>query len=177
MTARLAFAATLLASLWALPAHAQTFGEVEERRSTSRAYFVHVLPGEATLTVSVWGTVVLPGTYQVGVGTDLGEVLSLAGGPQLVPLRQVSDTDVSREVRVRLHRVQAGGRTVLYDATLDEMVASPEAYPVLAEGDVVEVQTRETEQRRRTWRDTATVASIAASGLVALLQVVYIIAR
>lgn len=174
MTARTAVFLLAAAAL-ATPLRAQTFGQVEERRSTSQAYFVHVLPGEATVVVSVWGTVQRPGTYEVSDGTDMGQVLSLAGGPVLAPLRQASDTDVVREVRVRLYRQDGPARTLLYDATLDEMVAAPAAYPTLRDGDVVEVQTSETEQRRWTWRDTATIGGLAASTLIALSQFILIV--
>ena len=157
------------------PLRAQTFGEVEQRRSTSQAYFVHVLPGEATVVVSVWGTVQRPGTYEVSAGMDMGEVLSLAGGPILAPIRQTTETDLTRETRVRLYRIDGAARTRLYDATLGEMVAAPAAYPTLAEGDVVEVTTFETERRRWTWRDTATLGGLAASALIAISQFVIII--
>lgn len=170
MTLRLVSLLAMLAGVWAPFASAQTFGEVEERRSTSQAYFVHVLPGEATVVVSVWGTVQRPGTYEVSAGTDMGEVLSLAGGPILAPLRQVADTDVDREVRVRLYRVAGEARTMLYDAPLAEMVSAPGAYPTLADGDVVEVQTNETELRRWTWRDSLTVGSLAVTTLSVVTQ-------
>ena len=168
-------AATALAAALAAPLRAQTFGEVEQRRSTSQAYFVHVLPGEATVVVSVWGTVLRPGTYEVSAGTDMGEVLSLAGGPTLAPLRQTSETDLAREIRVRLYRTDGATRTALYDATLDAMVAAPSAYPTLAEGDVVEVTTAETERRRWTWRDSATLGGLAASALIAVSQLIIIV--
>ena len=151
-----------------------TFGQVEERRSTSQAYFVHVLPGEATVVVSVWGTVPLPGTYEVSDGTDLGEILSLAGGPLFTPVRQTSEADLTREVRIRLYRQTGQSRALLYDATLEETVASPTAYPTLADGDVVEVTTAETERRRWTWRDTATIGGLAASAVIALSQFILI---
>ena len=167
--ARRAAALVLFAGL-AAPLAAQTFGQVEERRSTSQAYFVHVLPGEATVVVSVWGTVPRPGTYEVSAGMDMGEVLSLAGGPLLLPLRSTPEIAVTRDVRIRLYRQDGAARSLLYDATLADMVAAPTVYPVLAEGDVVEVQTSESERRRWSWRDTATIGGLAASGLIALSQ-------
>lgn len=164
-----------LVALASAPLRAQTFGQVEERRSTSQAYFVHVLPGEATVVASVWGTVQKPGTYEVSAGTDMGEVLSLAGGPTLAPIRQTSETDLTREVRIRLYRVAGEARTLLYDEPLETMVASLEGYPTLADGDVVEVTTSETERRRWTWRDTATVGGLVTSGLIALSQIFLIV--
>lgn len=164
-------AVLVLLALFSGPLRAQTFGQVEERRSTSRAYFVHVLPGEATVVASVWGTVQLPGTYEVSNGTDMGELLSLAGGPVFAPLRQSTELELERDVRVRLYRQDGMARTLAYDATLDEVVAAPEAYPVIQDGDIVEVTTAETERRRWTWRDTATVGSLVATGAITVLQV------
>lgn len=175
MICRLVALVAVSACVWTADAAAQTFGRVEDRQSTSQAYFVHFRTGEATVVVSVWGTVQRPGTYEVGAGTDMGEVLSLAGGPLLAPLRQGAEIDVERVVRVRLYRQTEGDRALLYDAPLDEMVAAPDAYPVLVDGDVVEVQTHETETRHWTWRDTATIAGLAASGLIALSQFILIV--
>ena len=159
----------------ATPPNGATFGQVEERRSTSQAYFVHVLPGEATVVVSVWGTVPRPGTYEVSNGMDMGQVLSLAGGPLGTPVREPDATEVDREVRIRLYRQAGTTRSMIYDATLEETVASPEAYPILADGDVVEVTTNETERRRWTWRDTATIGGLATSALIAISQVFLIL--
>ena len=72
--------------LLALPAflvEAQTFGEVEDRQTNVPSYYFHVLPGEGTMQVFVWGTVRAPGLYVVSDETGLDELLSLAGGPQL----------------------------------------------------------------------------------------------
>ena len=170
---RLILCAVLLLTL--RPAAAQTFGQVEERRSTSRAYFVHVLPGEATVVASVWGTVQLPGTYEVGDGTDMGQLLSLAGGPIFAPLRQSDEVELARQVRVQLYRQEGGARVLAYDEPLARVVASPDAYPVVRDGDIVEVTTYETERRRWTWRDSATVGSLVATGALTLLQVFLIV--
>lgn len=172
---RLASAAALL--LLAAPAFSQTFGQVEDRRSTSRNYFVHVLTGEATIVVSVWGTVPAPGTYEVGDGASLGDVLSLAGGPLLPTLQQISDTDITREIRVRLYRPGPTGRAMVYDRTVEEMVADADAYPVLLDGDVIEVTTTENIQRRWTWRDSAQLGSVGLSALVALTQIAILVTR
>ena len=71
-------------------------------------------------------------------------IRSLAHGPLFTPLRQTSETGVPRVVC--LYRRFALTWTLVHDATLEETVASPDAYPALA---VVEVTTSGTAERRR----------------------------
>lgn len=170
---RIASVAVLLAL--ATPALSQTFGQVEDRRSTSRNYFVHVLTGEATVVVSVWGSVPAPGAYEVGNGATLGDVLSLAGGPLLPTLQQITDTDISREIRVRVYRTGPTGRATIYDRTVEEMVADADPSPVLVDGDVIQVTTTENIQRRWSWRDTASLSGVGLSAVVALTQLVILL--
>jgi hypothetical protein len=165
----------LVLLLAALPATAQEFGRIDEIKNTSQAYFVHAVPGEATIRVFVWGTVRLPGTYEVGTASNLGDVLSLAGGPLLTPLRQTDAIDVDRTISIRLYRLEGDRRIVLYEAPLDEMVAATEPYPVLREGDVIEVQTDEVETRRWTWRETLTIVGAVATSVIAVSQLVNVV--
>ncbi len=171
------FALAALASvLFLAPAtSAQEFGRVDQIQNTSQGYFYHVIPGEATIKVYVWGTVRMPGTYEVSATADLGDVLSLAGGPQLTPLRQSDVLDVEREITIRVYRLDGQQRVLLYDHTLEEMVAATEVYPTLQEGDVVEVQTAETETRRWTWRETLTIVGAVATTVIATSQLIGVV--
>ena len=45
----------------------QSFGIAEDRQTNVPSYYFHVLPGEATIQVYVWGTVGAPGAYTVAV--------------------------------------------------------------------------------------------------------------
>ena len=149
----------------------QTFGTVEDRQTNAQGYYFHVLPGEATKEISVWGTVRLPGTYVVGAGANLGQVLSLAGGPLLGPLPDRT----RRTVTVRVYRQDGDARTLAYEAPMEQMVREPAAHPDLRTGDVVEVETRET--RSRDYRDTLAVVSSLGTLAVVILQVVALAVR
>ena len=158
----------VLLALPVLPTRAQTFGEVEDRQTNVPSYFFHVLPGEATMQVYVWGTVKAPGLYVVSNETDLGELLSLAGGPQLNALRN----NDRREVTIRLYRTEGAIRTVGYEALLEEMIAEPGEYPPLQDGDIVEVATHEIQGF--SWRDIFTVAGALAAVALAVERIVSI---
>ena len=156
----------VLLALPVLPTKAQTFGEVEDRDSNVPSYFFHVLPGEGTMQVFVWGTVRAPGLYVVSEETGLDELLSLAGGPQL---REIRNND-RREVTVRLYHTEGDARTVAYEALLEEMVAKPGAYPPLQEGDVIEVVVHDIQGFG--WRDLFSVAGAVAAVALAVERIV-----
>jgi len=158
----------VLLALPILPAKAQTFGEVEDRQTNAESYFFHVLPGESTMQVYVWGTVVEPGLYVVSEETDLGELLSLAGGPEL---KTINNND-RREVTIRLYRTEGGVRTIAYEALQEVMIAEPGAYPPLQDSDVVEVATRDI--KGFSWRDIFVVAGGLAAMALAVDRIISI---
>jgi hypothetical protein len=156
------------------PAFAQTdaaFGAVEDRQTNAQGYFFHVLPGEATKEISVWGTVRLPGTYVVGADAGLSEVLSLAGGPLLGPLPDRTQ----RHVTIRVYNGQGDARVLAYEAPLERMVRETAAHPPLRSGDVIEVETRET--RTRDYRDTLSILNSLGTIAVVVLQIVVLATR
>ncbi len=158
----------VLLAMSAPSTRAQTFGEVEDRQTNVPSYFFHVLPGESTMEVHVWGTVKAPGLYVVSAETDLGTLLSLAGGPQL---REIRNND-RREVTIRLYRTEGDARVVAYEAMLEELVAEPGEYPSLQDGDVIEVATHEIQGF--SWRDIFVVAGGLAAVALAVERIVSI---
>lgn len=114
--------------------------------------------------VYVWGAVKAPGVYEVGPDYDAQGILSLAGGPVVTPLRN----NQRREVVVRIYKAGSGQTDPVYEQPLDAFVQGAAAVPDLANGDVIEVETRD----RDGWttRDTLTVAGVTASGLLAITQ-------
>ncbi|MCH8960503.1 MAG: SLBB domain-containing protein, partial [Bacteroidetes bacterium] len=78
---RLLLYAFMLAFTATLPVQAQTFGRVGTMIAEGSSYHVFAKPGEATVQIQVLGNVKFPGIYEVGVGTDLGQLLALTGGP------------------------------------------------------------------------------------------------
>ncbi len=150
----------LLLCFLPLSLHAQTVGRVGNITTDGTAYHVFARPGEATVQVLVLGGVSSPGLYEVGAGTDLGQLLALTGGPAATSQRQ-SNQEI--RVTVRLFREEAGARTVRYEAPLEQMLASPATYPTLQDGDVFSVETVVIEHQGFAFRDVLTLLSTAAT--------------
>jgi hypothetical protein len=154
--------ALIALALMAGPATAQSFGRVETTNSNVSSYFFHVQPGAATVQVSVLGTVRSPGMYEVSDGTDLGQLMALAGGPLLSP----RERQQTREVTVRLFRQQSESRLLIYDAPLDDFVENAQSYPVMRDGDVLTVEV--VERRHFGWRDVFPIVGAIASVALAI---------
>ena len=161
------FLFVLLAAASLRPLAAQELRDTEARISTAPGYFTFFIPGERTTQVSVVGTVRLPGYYLVSNGTDLGELLALAGGPTIATL----STEVERTITIRLYRATSGGtRDAVYERTAEAFARDAEPYPVLIDGDTVEVTT--VERRRRSYRDTLTLVGGISTAVIAVIQIV-----
>lgn len=168
MTPRLLALALALAALGPAPsAGAQELRPTDERVSTAPGYFTYFLPGERTTQVSVLGTVRAPGFYVVSAGTDLSELLALAGGP----LIGATSPDVERTVTIRLYRATAGlSRELLYERTAEAFTRDAEGYPIVLDGDMLEVATFE--RHPWNWRDSLTVVGGTATVVIAAIQIV-----
>ena len=167
MTFRLALFALLAAATLAPAASAQTLRPTDVRVSTAPGYFTYFLPGERTTQATVLGTVRSPGLYLVSAGTDLGELLGLAGGPYAGPV----SNEVERTTTIRLYRAAEGGtREVIYERSQEAFARDATSYPVVIDGDTVEVTT--VERRLRTFRDTLTVVGGVATVIILALQIV-----
>ena len=159
--------AAVLAVLAAAPAFAQAeapegrLGRSEMILNTAPGYYVFHEPGEATVQVAVEGAVRNPGLYEVAVGTDLGRLLALSGGPAY----DVRQPDVDQRVEVRLFRPTRG---VIYATTLQDVLGNPDPYPALSEGDALAVDV--VSSRPFTWRDGLAVAG-AVSAVAFLIDV------
>ncbi|HEX8297830.1 MAG TPA: SLBB domain-containing protein [Rubricoccaceae bacterium] len=165
MTARLSLLTVLLVAAM-VPVAAQTLRPTDERISNAPGYFTYVLPGERTSQVTILGTVRAPGLYLVSNGTTLGELLGLAGGPFSGPL----SNEVERTVTIRLFRATAAGtREVIYERTDDAFARDADGYPIVLDGDTVEVTT--VERRLRTYRDTLAIVGGVATVVILVLQI------
>jgi hypothetical protein len=138
---------------------AQGFGRIQETQ-TNTASFFHAVPGEATVKVSVLGTVRVPGIYVVGAGTRLDELFAMSGGPT-----ERETPDISSDVAISLFREEGETRQLIYHELLQSMLNEPGMYPALAEGDVLMVQTNM--RRKFGWRDGLSV--MTAVGTLALI--------
>lgn len=137
-------------------------GRAELTENTSSTYFRFSAPGEATVQVHVQGAVEQPGLYEVGVGTDLGRLLALAGGPTY----DVRESSRRRTVEVRLFRPRAG-LAPIYATTLEDTATNPGVYPRLCEGDTMLIDV--VERQGFTWQAAATIAG-GISAVALLLQ-------
>jgi protein involved in polysaccharide export with SLBB domain len=156
-----------LAAASCRPALAQELRPLDERVSTAPGYFTYFLPGERTTQATVIGTVRAPGFYVVSAGTDLAELIALAGGPAIGAL----SSEIERTVTVRLYRASTGGtRELVYDRTVEAFASDGEGYPVVLDGDMVEVTTFE--KRRRSYRDTLTIIGGVSTAVIAVIQIV-----
>jgi protein involved in polysaccharide export with SLBB domain len=150
------------------PADAQGFGRVEETNSNV-AYFYHARPGQATVQISVWGTIPRPGIYEIPDTTDLDKLLTMAGGAPLQP--RTEDRDPVK-ITVRVYRPQSDAasgagndaesqsapRTMIFEAPLERMLAGKAQYPDLRDDDIVVVETVQPKEGF-SFRDVLSVAS------------------
>ena len=72
---------------------------------------------------------------------------------------------------VRIYRVESGNRVLTYEAELEQMVQAPSAYPILQDGDLVYVETKN--RRGFSLRDALTILGSAAAILVAVDRVFF----
>ena len=142
---------SVLAFSISLPVQAQDFGRVGKMLSQGTSYHVFAKPGEATVQVLVLGSVGAAGVYEVGVGTELDQLLALTGG---TPMARTETSKTS--VTVRLFREGGGRRDLVYEVSLERMLAEPDLYPPLQDGDVFTIETITTVRTRFGWRDVFT---------------------
>ena len=147
-------------------ARGQAFGRVEETKSNV-AYFYHAKPGEATVQVSVWGTIPRPGIYEIPDTTDLNKLLTMAGGAPLKPRREDRDDPT---ITVRVYRPEGGEKAQIFEANLDRMLQGTATYPALRDDDVVVVETVNPEDPFE-WRDLLSVTSTLASLTLLALRI------
>ncbi len=138
----------LLLASTSLPAQSYTGGG---------AYYYFARPGDRTVLVSLWGAVRLPGKYEVREGTDLADLLSIAGGP-------MTESETGRafqEIRVSISRSEASQRRIVFDMRYDSLLVYTGAFPVLQEGDIVNV--RNIVHERFNWRDAISITTAMAA--------------
>lgn len=125
------------------------------------AFYRHVEPGQATMRVNVWGDVNEPGQYEVQAGTDLLELLFLAGGPN----EGIERSNERRLTSVSLSRQTNAVWSMVFEAPLDDLTSFQQPYPPLQDGDALRVSIKST--RTFGWRDAFTI--VGALGTIALV--------
>ena len=109
---------------------------------SSVANYTFAQPGDFTILVSVWGDVGRSGRYEVPVDINIGELLSLAGGPG-ADLRGIVGADgYSRRqggtTIVRLSRLTGGeGRQIILELRIEDLLRLREKDVPLQDGDII----------------------------------------
>lgn len=141
---------------------------IDLSRASNAAYFNYTRPGDVSVIVNLWGTIRFPGRYELTRGSNLGDAVSLAGGP--------SDTgerpdEFDRIITVTLSRKGIGGREVIFQSELSQIVESNVNLPVLADDDVLYINTVSTS--RPSFRNIYLPAmNLVATGLLIVLRIV-----
>jgi len=135
-------------------AAAQAFGRVEETNSNV-AYFYHARPGEATVQVSVWGTIPKPGIYEVPDTTALDKLLTMAGG---APVKARQENRDPARITVRVYRPSPDGRSQIFESRLETLLEGNPRYPDFQDDDIVVVETVNPKPPF-TWRDVLSLTS------------------
>jgi hypothetical protein len=154
-------------SFWfvAAPAHGQSFGRVEQTQSNSKSYYYYVQQGMQSIQVSVLGMARNPGLYEVNQGTNMQQLLALAGGPNLDRTQSIN----RQKTTVQLLRPSVKGRTPLYQAPLETAAADTAAAIALKDGDVLTMDV--TEKRPFDWRDILTIVNVASILVLIVINV------
>ncbi len=140
------------------PTTAQSLDRLADTEA-SVAYYFYARPGDATVQVSVWGTIGNTGIYEVPTDTQLDKLLTMAGGAPIDTRQRGQDPD---DIRITLYRTgEDGDRTIVYEEPLEHLVQNPE-YPALQDDDILVVEL----ERARTpfrFRDVLGIVSSLAS--------------
>jgi hypothetical protein len=145
-------------------ATAQFIDDATDVHAEGAAYKIFARVGEPVIRVHVLSEAG-SGLYAVGTSTTLTELLALSGGASVGE----GTTEERRTVTVRLYRRGAeGGRAMIYEAELNEMLQEPHRHPSLDEGDVLSVET--TYQRRFDMLRTLQVVSGLSTVVLLVLR-------
>ena len=106
--------------------------------------------------------------YEVGSGTTLSELLSLAGGPLNEPFRELEE----RRQLVRHYHTANGERTLAYEAPVSEVLLESARQLPLNDGDVVEVVTFQRFRQRWTTQNTLTASATVGTLILVLIRVI-----
>ena len=145
-------------------ATAQSLDRLQELEANV-AYYSYARPGDATVQVSVWGTVGNTGLYEVPEDTRLDKLLTMAGGAPIDARQRGQDPD---DVRITLYRTgDDGSRTIVYEEPLENLVQNPE-YPALQDNDILVVELERARSPFRFRDILGIVSSLASLALLGL---------
>jgi len=141
------------------------------------ANYVFTQRGDVPMHVSVWGAVRLGGRYEIPDGTELGQLLSLAGGPGAdvrgfiaVADRGGRQQQLRGRTHIRVSRHTGGTNEIVLESRLDNLLEGDMRNFRLQDGDVVMI---DQVQRFNFW-DALGIVSVSAS-VILLLDRIFII--
>ena len=139
-------------------------------RASNAAYFNYTRTGDVSVIVNIWGTIRFPGRYELTRGSNLGDAISLAGGP--------SDTgerpdEFDRIITVSLSRKGITGREVIFQSELSQIVESNVNLPAMLDDDVLYINT--VSSSKANFRNIyLPVMNLVATGLLIVLRIIEI---
>jgi hypothetical protein len=141
------------------------------------ANYVFTQRGDLPIYVSVWGAVRFGGRYEIPDGTDLGQLLSLAGGPGADVRGFIVGVDFygrqsqgRGKTHIRVSRNMGGMNEVVLESRIDGLLKDNLRNFRLRDGDVIMI---DQVQRFNIW-DAMSIVSISASILL-LLDRIFVI--
>jgi NADH:ubiquinone oxidoreductase subunit F (NADH-binding) len=126
------------------------------------AYYNTAKPGDVMMQVNIWGFVTKPGRYEVPATTDLIQLISFAGGPQLY----------SRMEKVKITRFEKIDTVIVMKEFFVNLSDASKVNPAslkLCQGDVIEIDHTTWIE----WKDIFPVVTAAAVVTSAIVQVMY----
>jgi len=128
------------------------------------ANYIYTQRGDLPIHVSVWGQARNPGRYEIPEGTNLGDLLSLAGGPGFDTRGIVLGIDQRERQRrgrthIRVSRSRGGNTGVVVESQIDNLLYEEVRNFELRDGDVVMI---DMVQRFNVW-DAVMIISSSAS--------------
>lgn len=125
-----------LAAFTSASALAQIPVELERSRLSPAAAYNFTEPGDLTVKVHAWGALRFPGLYEIARGTQLSELISLAGGPEF----GVRTRRTKRRVDLKLVRLVNGERVTVWSDVMEDQIQVSEDDPILENGDIFMVE-------------------------------------
>jgi hypothetical protein len=116
-------------------------------------------PGQATMTVYLWGSVGRSGIWEIERDTEIVELLSAANVPGL----GADQVETRERLLLRIYRQQSAERSEVYEESLEDVLETGTQAPQLQEGDVlvIETQTRRRLSLQTITRYVGTLSSVA----------------
>lgn len=155
--------AILAMGMLALPT--TSYAQADEPETRRVAFYRYVEPGQATMRISIWGNVDAPGRYEVQAGTDLLELLSLAGGPT----DRLQRSNETLRTSVVLSRKTDMSLSIIFEAPLIDLTTGLTSYPSLQDEDLLKIDTMVS--RSFDWRDGITVLGGLATVTLLVLRI------